>query len=109
MPILLGRIGDRRGDEFTAFLVSYLGKPAANGTLNASPYVYGLVDTHRGQFFDGLKRRVMPIGAEVELPGRLNQYLEPGTDWGQAFDAETRPPRQYKAGTTTQETFEYKP
>jgi hypothetical protein len=133
--LYVGRIGARTVDEFTAFQISYLGKLAADGTLNGSPYLYGLVDTHPGQFFDGLRRRVysdrqlaqvasqyngpagtttswrlggafktMAIGADVELPGRLNQYLEPGTDWQQSFGDETRPVRQYKAGTTTQET-----
>jgi hypothetical protein len=138
--LYVGRIGNRKVAEFTAFQVSYLGKQATDGTLNGSPYLYGLVDTHPGQFFDGLRRRVssdrqlaqvvsqyngpagtttswrlaggfntMAIGAEVELPGRLNQYLEPRADWQQTFSAETRPARQYKAGTTTHETWTYTP
>lgn len=140
--LYVGRIGTGKvGKEFTAFLVSYLGKLAANGSLEGSPYLYGLVDTRSGQFFDGLRRRVhsdrqlaevvaqyngpagtstswrlaapgfkvMPIGAEIALPNKLTQYLEPRTDWELAFDSETRPPRQYTAGTTTHETFDYKP
>ena len=139
--LYVGRIGSHKVAEFTAFQVSYLGKVAANGSLERSLYVYGLVDTHRGQFFDGLRRRVysdrqlaevvaqyngpagtttswrlgspgfkvMPIGAEVEFPSRLNHYLEPRTDWEQAFSSETRPPSQYKAGTTTHQTWNYTP
>ncbi|MEJ1134146.1 S8 family peptidase [Kribbella sp. CCNWLW197] len=139
--LYVGRIGSRQVAEFTAFQVSYLGKVAANGSLEGSPYLYGLVNTHRGQFFDGLRRRVysdrhlaevvaqyngpagtttswrlgtpgfkvMPIGAEVELPSRLNHYLEPRVDWEQAFSSETRPPRQFTAGTTTHQTWNYTP
>jgi subtilisin family serine protease len=135
--LYVGRIGNRQDADFTAFTVAYLGKLKDDGTLDGSPYVYGLVDTRSGHFFDGLRRRVvsdrqlaevvaqyngpagreafwglaatrfkvMPIGATVKLPTQLHLYLEPRTDWQPGLDGQTRPPRRYKPGTTTHETW----
>ncbi|TWD82794.1 subtilase family protein [Kribbella amoyensis] len=135
----LGRIGGPvPPKDFTAFVVSYLGRVGEDGTLAGSPYVYGLVDTSPGRFFDGLDRKVqsdrqlahvvakyngppdvetswrlatrdtMPIGVSVRLPTKLDQYLEPRTPWQQAFADQTNPPRTYPAGRTTEEAFNYK-
>ncbi|ADB31391.1 peptidase S8 and S53 subtilisin kexin sedolisin [Kribbella flavida DSM 17836] len=138
--LFLGRLGRPvPNEQFKAFLVSYLGRLAPDGSLAGSPFVYGLVDTRRGQFFDGFRRTIhsdrqlahvvaqyrgpagtedswrlvgrqpgvdtMPIGAPVTLPHTVHQYLEPRTNWQQAFADETREPRQYKPGTTTTETW----
>ncbi|WP_432948166.1 S8 family serine peptidase [Kribbella sp. CA-253562] len=90
--LFLGRMGRPvAGDRFQAFVSSYAGRLAADGTLTGTPYVYGLVDVRRGQFFDGLQRRVHsdrqlahvvvryqgPAGAEEDwaLVGR-----QPGVD-----------------------------
>ncbi|WP_327633243.1 S8 family peptidase [Kribbella sp. NBC_00482] len=85
--LYVGRIGNRTiaPKDFTAFMVSFLGKVNADdGSLDGSPYVYGLVDTRSGHFFDGLRRRV---GSDRQLAEVVAQYNGPaGTDtfWGLA-------------------------
>ncbi|MEV6287353.1 S8 family peptidase [Kribbella sp. NPDC051770] len=57
--LYLGRLGNPTApDRFQSFVSSYVGKLAADGSLTGTPYLYGLVDTRRGQFFDGLQRRI---------------------------------------------------
>ncbi|MGC4943349.1 S8 family peptidase [Kribbella sp. DT2] len=136
--LYLGRMGSPvPGDRFQSFVASYVGKVAADGTLTNTPYVYGLIDTRSGHFFDGLQRRIhtdrqlahvvaqykgsgesdwaligrrpgvdtFPIAASVKLPGTVDQYLEPRTDWQQMLGEVENEPRQYPIGRTTYETL----
>jgi hypothetical protein len=74
--LYLGRMGrPAAADRFQSFVASYVGKLAADGTLTDTPYVYGLVDTRRGQFFDGLQRRIV---TDRQLAHVVTQYKGPG-------------------------------
>ncbi|WP_344167612.1 hypothetical protein [Kribbella lupini] len=78
--LFLGRMGRPvSGDRFQSFVASYVGKLAADGTLTDTPYVYGLVDTRRGQFFDGLQRRIF---TDRQLAHVVARYKGSGeSDW----------------------------
>ena len=137
--LYLGRLGaGAPANDFRAFMVSFLARIHSDGTLRDTPYVYGLVDTRRGHFFDGLRRHVVQrrlahvisrydgqaedwvlwnrslgvnllgIGGPVVPPARIDRYLEPGS-WQQAYAGELSPARTYRAGQTVEENWPVRP
>jgi hypothetical protein len=57
--LYLGRMGRAvPAQQFQGFVASYVGRLAPDGTLTDTPYVYGLIDTQSGHFFNGLQRRI---------------------------------------------------
>ncbi|WP_350277680.1 S8 family serine peptidase [Kribbella sp. HUAS MG21] len=82
--LYVGRIGNRQDADFTAFLVSYLGKLKKDGTLDESPYVYGLVDTRPAHFFNGVRRNVASDRQLAEVVAHYNGPAGTAAFWGLA-------------------------
>ncbi|TCC16753.1 peptidase S8/S53 subtilisin kexin sedolisin [Kribbella sindirgiensis] len=80
--LYLGRMGPAvPAEQFQGFVASYVGRLAADGTLTGTPYLYGLIDTQRGHFLNGLQRRVYSDRQLAHVVVKYNGPAGAQEDW----------------------------
>jgi hypothetical protein len=83
--LYLGRMGRAvPAQQFQGFVASYVGRLAADGTLTDSPYVYGLINTRPGQFFNGLERRIYSDHQLAHVVVHYNGPADTQSQWALA-------------------------